>query len=438
MKKKFFGMFDYLLILFVLVLTIMGVLCIYSSSINSEGISVTREYEKQIIWIVIGFALMILFTVYDFRKTNSLISTYAYFLMMFLLVYTKLFGRWVNGANSWIGIGDFGIQPSEFCKLIFIVYLAKYLYNSQTENQLKRYVIATIIMLVPMGLILLQPDLGTATVYIPVFLVMCFFAGIPLRYILFILCFGMTTIVFTVLPVWNTEIAKTPVALISILSVSKLRAVLFLATSLIALISIIVRVYFHGPKYFYWIAFIFSIISFALIASLVFGKVLKYYQIKRLIIFLDPSADPLDSGWNINQSKIAIGAGGIFGQGYLQGTQSHYRFLPQQSTDFIFSILSEEFGFFGGLFIFTIYLAIFIRILLIIKQCSNEYGVYIASGILAMFAYHFFINVGMVMGIMPITGIPLLFLSYGGSSLLTAMSCIGMVMSINYRKKELA
>lgn len=438
MKKKFFGMFDYLLILFVLVLTIMGVLCIYSSSINSEGISVTREYEKQIIWIVVGFILMVLFTVYDFRKANSLISTYAYILMMILLVYTRLFGRWVNGANSWIGIGDFGIQPSEFCKLIFIVFLAKYLYNSKTEIQLKRYVIATIIMLVPMGLILLQPDLGTATVYIPVFLVMCFFAGIPLRYIMFILCFGMTTIVFTVLPVWNTEIAKTPVALISILSVSKLRAVLFLATSLIALISVIVRVYFHGPKYFYWIAFVFSIISFALIASLVFGKVLKYYQIKRLIIFLDPSADPLDSGWNINQSKIAIGAGGIFGQGYLQGTQSHYRFLPQQSTDFIFSILSEEFGFFGGLFVFTIYLAIFIRILMIIRQCANEFGVYIASGVLAMFAYHFFINVGMVMGIMPITGIPLLFLSYGGSSLLTAMSCIGLVMSINYRKKELA
>lgn len=438
MRKKFLSMFDYLLVLFILFLTIMGVLCIYSSSINSQGVSVTNEHEKQIIWIIIGFVLMVLFTLYDYRKTNSLISTYAYVLMMILLVYTRAFGKYVNGAYSWLGIGDFGIQPSEFSKIIFIIFLAKYLYNSENENPLKRYAIATLIMLVPMGLILLQPDLGTATVFIPVFLVMCFFAGIPLRFIMFILCFGMTTIIFTVLPVWNTEIAKTPVALISILSVTRLRTVLFITSSLIAIISVIVRVYFHGPKYFYWIAYVFTIISLALIASLLFGKVLKYYQIKRLIIFMDPSADPLDSGWNINQSKIAIGAGGLFGQGYLQGTQSHYRFLPQQSTDFIFSILSEEFGFFGGLFIFTIYLAILIRILIIIKQCANNYGVYIASGILAMFAYHFFINVGMVMGIMPITGIPLLFLSYGGSSLLTAMSCAGLIMSINYRKKELS
>lgn len=437
MKKNFFAMFDYLLILFVLILTILGVLCIYSSSINSSGVSVTREYSKQVIWILIGFVLLIFFTLYDYRKTNSQLSTYIYALMMVVLVYTKFFGKWVNGANSWIGIGDFGIQPSEFCKLVYILFLAKYLYNSENENQLKRFVTATLIMLLPMGLILLQPDLGTATVYIPVLLIMCFFAGIPLKYILYVLSFGMLTIIFAVLPVWNTNIAKSPVLIISILSVTRLRVILLFATIFITLLSIVVRVYFHGPKYFYWLAYIFSIISFALIASLLFGKVLKNYQIMRLIIFLDPNADPLGSGWNINQSKIAIGAGGLFGQGFLQGTQSHYRFLPQQSTDFIFSILSEEFGFLGGTFIFLIYLLIFIRILFIMKQCTNNYGVYIASGILAMFSYHFFVNVGMVMGIMPITGIPLLFLSYGGSSLLTAMSCIGVIMSINYRKKEL-
>ena len=153
-------------------------------------------------------------------------------------------------------------------------------------------------------------------------------------------------------------------------------------------------------------------------------------------MFLNPNTDPRGAGWNIIQSKIAIGAGGIFGRGYLNGSQSHLRFLPQQSTDFIFSIFSEEFGFAGGCVIFLLYLCIFIRILYIIKKCPNTYGIYIASGILAMFAFQFFINIGMVMGMMPITGIPLLFLSYGGSSLLTSMTCIGLVMNINYRRKE--
>ena len=149
---------------------------------------------------------------------------------------------------------------------------------------------------------------------------------------------------------------------------------------------------------------------------------------------MDPSVDPLGSGWNIIQSKIAIGAGGAFGRSFLHGTQSHYRFLPQQSTDFIFSILSEEMGFAGGAVVFVLYMIIMWRTIVIIKNTSNKFGMYIASGILGIFVIHFFINVGMVMGIMPITGIPLLFLSYGGSSLLTAMSCIGLLMSINSRK----
>ena len=166
------------------------------------------------------------------------------------------------------------------------------------------------------------------------------------------------------------------------------------------------------------------------------AKFLKDYQIKRLIIFMDPNVDPLGAGWNIIQSKIAIGSGGWFGRSYLHGTQSHYRFLPQQSTDFIFSILSEELGFIGGFIVFILYFVIMFRILIIIKNTSNRFGMYIASGILGMFIIHFFINVGMVMGIMPITGIPLLFLSYGGSSLLTAMSCIGILMSINSRKLD--
>jgi len=327
------------------------------------------------------------------------------------------------------------MRPGIFGKIFFILFLARYLDRSQnSDSQLRRFIAATAILLVPMGLILVQPDLGTASVYIPVFLLMCFIAGIPLRYIMYILLMGIMTIVFAIAPVWNTEIAKTPHAAISILTDMRLRMILVGASAAISLIGFAVRRYFRGAGYWFWLTYITSIITVSLVMSVVLGKVLKYYQIKRLIVFMDPQTDPLGSGWNIIQSKIAIGAGGIFGRGYLNGTQSHYRFLPQQSTDFIFSILSEELGFAGGCMVFFLYFLIFMRILRIMKKTPNRYGLYILAGILAMFSFHFFINVGMVMGMMPITGIPLLFLSYGGSSLLSAMTCVGLIMSISSRR----
>lgn len=437
MKNKFLSMFDYLLLLAVLVLVAMGIMFIYSSSINSEGISVTNEYIKQIIWTVLGLILLIFATVYDYRKAEK-IAPYFYGILIFVLILVLIphVGRKVNGARSWLGIGDFGIQPSEFGKIFYILFLAKYLDESENVKPINRFIIAGIILMIPFGLIMIQPDMGTASVYIPIFLVMCFMAGIPLSYIMYLLLFGCSTILFCILPVWNSEIAKTPIQVISILTTFKLRLLLIIALALIWAIAFIVRRYFHGPKYFKWISYFSSILCLALIFSIAAGKVLKPYQIMRLIIFIDPSVDPRGAGWNIIQSKTAIGAGGMFGQSYLHGTQSHYRFLPQQSTDFIFSILSEESGFFGGLIVFGLYLFIIIKILILLKHCSNRYGTYIASGILAIFTYHFFINVGMVMGIMPITGIPLLFLSYGGSSLWTAMVCIGLIMSITYRLKD--
>ena len=169
MKNKVLGMFDYFLLLVIAVLVTMGVMFIYSSSINSEGISVTNEYKKQIIWAAIGFVLLIIATLYDYRRLEN-ISPWFYIGLILVLIYTRIFGRLVNGARSWIGIGEFGIQPSEFGKIFFILYLARYLDNSKNENQLKRFLIAMGIMMLPMGLILIQPDMGTASVYIPIYL----------------------------------------------------------------------------------------------------------------------------------------------------------------------------------------------------------------------------------------------------------------------------
>ena len=434
MKIRFFSLFDYALLICVILLTVFGIFFIYSSGINSQKVLVSNEYIKQIFWAVSGIFLLFLVSLIDYRKVKRIIP-WLYLALILLLIYTRFFGRYVNGAKSWIGIGGFGIQPSEFGKIVFILFLAWYLDKSENTESKKRFIIALCIMMVPMGLILLQPDLGTASVYIPVFLIMCYFAGIPLRFLSLFLATGVLTIVITVLPIWESEIVQKDIAIVNILTEPNLRFFIIAVCSAITVLSLLGRIFFKN-SYYYWIAFVFAIITVSLIASIGAGKVLKDYQIKRLIVFLDPQTDPLGSGWNIIQSKIAIGSGNIFGQGFLQGTQSHYRFLPQQSTDFIFSILSEETGFVGGLAVFSLYLVIILRGFSIIKSTTDIFGCYIASGVCAMLFYHFIVNVGMVMGIMPITGIPLLFLSYGGSSLWVAMMSIGLLESVRLRRLD--
>ena len=434
MRLKIFTSLDYLLLLCILFLTGIGIAFIYSSGFNSDGINVSNEYIKQIIWLGVGLVLLVLVALFDYRRLNKY-SFHFFAFMLAVLIYTRFFGRLVNGARSWIGIGDFGIQPSELTKISFILFLAKYLENSMNEEPRKRFIHSLCIMGFPVGIILLQPDLGTASVFIPIFLFMCFMANIPVRYLMIVFLTGMFTITFTVLPVWETEILHESVPAIHILTNLKLRMLVSVAFLGITTIGVLGNLFFK-KKYYYWITYFFGILSTSLFASVGAGKVLKPYQIARLIVFIDPYSDPKGSGWNIIQSQTAIGAGGLLGRGFLQGSQSHLRFLPQQSTDFIFSIFSEEMGFVGGIFMYAAFLCILLRILYVIKQTTNNYSCYIASGILGMFFFHFIVNVGMVTGIMPITGIPLPFMSYGGSALITNMIALGLIMSINSRRLD--
>lgn len=434
LNLKFLQFFDFILFICVVALVTFGVLFIYSSGINSEGMNVSSEYVKQIIWGSTGILLMLGLSLFDYRKISRYVPQF-FAGACAVLIFTKFFGRYVNGARSWLGIGPFGIQPSEFTKVVFILFLAWYLDKTKkTQDQRKRFIVSLGIMFIPMGLILAQPDLGTSLVYFPIFLAMTFIAGIPVRYILFIFLGGMMTIIFTVLPIWESQIAHHSVIFIRVLTNTTLRLILIFATGSIGVLSMLGMFFYRHNKYFYWISYFAAIFCGALIFSYCAGKVLKEYQVMRLIVFIDPYADPRGAGWNIIQSKTAIGSGNLFGRGYLQGTQSHYRFLPEQSTDFIFSILSEELGFVGCMTVFALYFLIFMRTIFIIKNASNTFGLMIASGVLGMFVFHFLVNVGMVMGIMPITGIPLLFLSYGGSSLWTAMICVGLLMSVSSRK----
>lgn len=435
MTIRNFTYFDYLLFLSVTILTVMGILFIYSSGINSEGMLVSNEYSKQILWAVTGMIILGIIVFTDYRRFADR-TFLIYLIALAVLLYTRIFGRYVNGAKSWIGIGELGIQPSEFTKLVYILYLAYFLDRSdKSESSFSRFAKAVVIMAVPVLLILAQPDLGTSMVYIPIFLGMCLVAGIPLRYINMVFVGGGLLVLFTVLPLWEENIFRHPVPVIRILTDTRLTLITLVTLSIITTLSLLGRLWYKN-KYYYWITYGTGLLIFAIIGSRAASLVIKDYQIMRLIVFLDPQVDPLGSGWNIIQSITAIGSGGFSGLGFLQGTQSHYRFLPQQSTDFIFSILSEEWGFLGGLTVFLVYFLVMIRGIIIIKKTENRFGVLIATGIVSMFFFHFMINVGMVMGIMPITGIPLLFLSYGGSSLWTALAATGLLMSINMRRLD--
>ena len=424
--------FDYLLFLAVIGLSVIGILFIYSSGVNADGISVSNEYIKQLIWVVSGLILLFAVAIYDYTKIADR-ALLIYIVTMLLLVYTKLFGKSVKGATSWIGIGDFGIQVSEFAKIIYILFLAWYLSRSQNEPEFRRFVKAAVIMFVPMGLILLQPDLGTASVYLPIFLIMCFIAGLPLRYVFGLLATTSCTLIFTLLPLWERTILRRSSLAVKVLGNKNITLLIIFSITAAGVIAAIGYLLLK-KRYYYWISYVFGIVAISLSGALVGSRILKDYQMKRLIIFLDPNSDPLGAGWNILQSMTAIGSGGRTGLGFLKGTQSHYRFLPEQSTDFIFSILSEEWGFLGGVFVFTLYAIVFLRIFSTIKKTHDLFGKLIASGVVGMLFFHFVVNIGMVMGFMPITGIPLLFLSYGGSSLWSAMIAIGLVIGISLRQ----
>lgn len=430
--KKSLADIDFTILGVALALVIIGIMSIFSAGMTAEGVQVSREYIKQIIWAASGLLLMILCMAIDYSRIKDY-SFLLYIFFMLLLVYTRLFGRVTNGARSWIGIGEAGIQPSEFTKLAVILFLAHYLDNSEHEGSFRRLLISFAIVLLPVGLILSQPDFGTSLVFFPILIFMIAVAGLDWRYIVFILSAGIVTLFLIVLPLWEKYILAAPTKFLFVLY-SEPYVYALIALSLVILGLSTWGWLSYKKKYYFWIAYISLILVGGLVASMLAHKVLKDYQIMRLIVFMDPSIDPRGSGWNILQSRTAIGSGGFLGKGFLQGTQSHYRYLPQQSTDFIFSIIAEEWGFIGGAGVFALFFVLMRRCVALMKSCRDKYAVYVTAGIMGMIFFHFMINAGMAMGIMPITGIPLFFLSYGGSSLWVIMMSIGILLGISARR----
>lgn len=433
MNRKSYLTFDFIIILAVLCLCVISVCFIYSSGLNSEGINTSYEYIKQIIWVISGFALMGLIIYIDYKYLFDF-AYYIYGGCILLLVITLLVGNKVNGARSWLGFPGVGIQPSEFAKLGTIMALSAFCTkNRERIRSLMVFLRAALIPLLPMALILIQPDLGTSLVYIPIFLTILFMAGAKIRYLFFLVACGICVTLFTIIPMWSGYVLKKDTFFVTIFSSQLLMLAILGACMLIAILAATGWFVFKKGSY-YWLCYSFVIISFSLFFSMLAQKILKPYQIMRLVVFLDPSVDPQGAGWNILQSLTAIGSGGLWGKGFLQGTQSHYNYLPQQSNDFIFSIIAEETGFLGGMVVFLCFFILIIRGFIIANSSKDAFGSYLCFGIIAMLFFHFVVNIGMAMGIMPITGIPLLFLSYGGSSLWTSMMAAGILINVYYRR----
>ncbi len=364
---------DFILLFPVLVLTIIGVMFIYSSGISAAGIQTSNEWTRQIVWGSAGLVLIIGLTLIDYKRIYGF-ALYFYLATLLMVAYTVFFGKLVNGARSWIGIGSFGIQPSEFAKITTIILLARYLDATKgNPASFKRFIVSCVIVFVPMVLILMQPDLGTSLVFIPILIVMTFIANVRLRYILFFIILIGLTGVLLVLPLWQSVILNNIFPPIQLLGNSRFILIVCGGLGVISVVAL-VGYLLYKKAYFFWIIYTLMAGVLSLGMSFVGRKILQEYQIMRLIVFLDPDVDPLGAGWHIIQSMTAIGSGGFMGRGFLQGTQSHYRYLPQQSTDFIFSIFSEEAGFAGGVIVFALFLIVNLRLIRIMRQSSDPFG----------------------------------------------------------------
>lgn len=421
--------FDYVSLLFVLFFILVGVLFIFSAGYN-HGQGKSINYLKQIIWAISGIGILVFVSLSDYRKFFTW-AQIIYFTVLGLLVLTLVFGSVINGARSWVGFHGIGIQISEFAKISTALFLATYFENQKQQiRELKTLLIGICIAGAPMGLILIQPDFGTAVVFVPLFLVGCMIAGVPMRYIVFMTTYVLLVFILTLLPVWSTQIQGKEYHVIALMQQKSFAITSFLLLAMIITASTVGYWLDRAQMFFYYSRYFFSLIMASYATSFIGRFILKPYQMARLVVFINPYSDPLSSGWNTIQALTAIGAGGLKGSGFLHGVKSQSAFIPQQNTDFIFSVIAEEKGFLLAGTIVFLYGLLFAWLWLQTVQVRGYFGRTLMSMLTAVLAVHVIENIGMVIGMMPVTGIPLPFISYGGSFLWVCCIIIGMINSI--------
>jgi len=407
MKEKFTDKYDLVLFISTILMVAIGIVAIFSATYGNTG--GTDFYLKQMIFGIIGLVIMVIISFLP-PKYFSKFSYASYGFAIFLLILVLLFGKTINGNKSWFYIGGFGIQPSEFAKIATVLALANFLNPGEADknpNKFLDFVKACIFVLIPFALVKLQHDTGTSLVFLSFLIPIFFWAGLS-PFILF------------------TIIAPVTLAILSFLG-----QIYFY----IGLVVVLVILFFF-KKSIIISAFVFIINVIAGYSVHFLYSKLQVYQQNRIMALFDPTLDPLGSGYNVIQSKVAIGSGGIFGKGLLQGTQTQLRFIPEQWTDFIFCMIGEELGLIGASAIILLYLVIIIRLVNNASGSRNKFLSLTCIGFASLFLFHLFINVGMTIGIMPVIGIPLPLVSYGVSSLMSFMAMIGIGMN-TYRHRNL-
>ena len=425
---------DYVLVFIIIAIIFLGILMIYSAGFDPIDKVNNGLYKKQIFWFIVGFALMIGMTFANYKSLGDY-SPYIYLFFLLLLVLTLIIGKPVRNTKAWIGMGYFSIQPSEFMKLGLVIILAKYLELRERDmRNFRELLLPSLLTIVPITIILMQPDFGTAILFIPILFTMLFVGGTDVSYLVSVISIAAIAMLVPMVLTYREWIgAEGSNLLLDFFKDTRLLIIVSAVAFAVSLVTFILH--FFMVKNVYRRIYIPSIVvSLGLFSSVIIQRFLRDYQKKRILVFLNPDLDPHGSGYNIIQSKIAIGSGGFIGKGFLNGSQSQLGFLPEKSSDFIFPVVAEEWGFVGAILLLVLLGLVVLRGIQISIEAKDKFGALLASGISAIFFFHIAINLGVVLGIMPVTGLPLTFVSYGGSNLIMSMLCVGILINIRMRK----
>ncbi len=395
---------DIVTIIVVLLLCTMSALSVYSATYDAGASAV---FYRQLMWIGIGLLAMMIIMFIPFRTIQQW-SYPLYGASLFLLIAVLFLGRVIAGSSSWFGVKGFGIQPSELVKATTILALATFLSKGNVYLfRFKHIMMAASFVLIPTALILLQPDMGTAIIYLGMFLLLMYWSGASNLLMLGVVAPGAAAI--------GALLGTTP----------------FL---IVVAITFIVVLLLRDNKLGSAIVFSLTVLV-GVSVQFMFARLASYQQ-NRILTFINNEADPLGAGYNVIQAKIAIGSGGLMGKGYLQGSQTQLNFIPAQWTDFIFCVPSEEFGFLGACFVLVLLAILLLRGVKTASVVKNKFGSIVVIGVISTFAVHVAINIGMCMGIVPVIGVPLPMMSYGGSNMLTNLMMVGLILNMYANRKE--
>ncbi|MDT9546423.1 MAG: rod shape-determining protein RodA [Chlorobium sp.] len=388
-------------------LIVFGLLGVYSAT---NGTGDTGLFFRQLTWAAVGGVAMLFVYYNDVRFFKQ--SAYGFYILsMVMLVAVLVLGTKVAGQTSWVRIAGFSFQPSEIAKMATILALARFLSSDNTDiNSLPHLVTALAIPLLPAVLIMLQPDMGTTLTALSFIAPMIIMAGFDI-YILMLLVFPLVLLLTGFISIY--------------------------ALAVMAVVFLVALVFQHHKFRLHQVVTVSLGFFGGLMANRFADVILKPHQLKRIQTFLDPMSDPQGAGYNVLQATIAISSGGMFGKGFLEGTQTQLRFIPAQWTDFIFCVIAEEFGFLGASLLILLFAIVIIRLIWAIFSIKNRFVELTLAGFVSLLLVHVIINIGMTLGMIPVIGVPLPFVSYGGSSLVGNMIMVGLALNFFHNKRRL-